>query len=377
MNFAILQTLAVYLGLAFYMFSQSKRYVLSGKWKYVVIPIIVYSIVFGFRYMVGMDYFAYLRVYQDLLSSGENMLADRWELLFQYYSKLCAFVSLPASLWFGGIAFLQLYPMIWLFKKDKEAIPYLFLIFMLGGYWLMFATTLRHILAMALWMVSLKYIIDNNGRKHFFFVLLSILVHKSMLLILPLYFLYRKKNEYFNRVNLQVLLLIVSVCFMVFPIFGSIMKNIDQIAIILGYGEYLDLDTKDLIEGYSLGAGFFINFGLNLLIIINSVRIKDYFKNNLLNITYDLYFVGVLFRHIFIDSMIFSRLNTCFDNLSFVIIAYAMLYAKKNDQRLYWILFALMLIIFFAFMYRAETNTSLFIFNWQEGLFYLKKNFDI
>src|SRR5690606_7555628 len=66
------------------------------------IALIFYSIIFGVRYGVGTDYFAYLEAYQHATIYGE--LTDNNEFLFDFLTLILAKNGFHFSIYFGIIA---------------------------------------------------------------------------------------------------------------------------------------------------------------------------------------------------------------------------------------------------------------------------------
>ena len=375
MFFAYIQTIVVYLGLAILMFTGAKKYERTGKWKHVLIPVIVYAIIFGMRYFVGSDSLHYVRIYEGFVQGKYNLdFGGRWELGFLWYTILMSSLHVPSWIYMGIISFVQLYLVVYAFRNNRKLIPWILWVFMIGGYWLTYANGLRQMIAVSLWILSLKYIANKDIKRHYCCLIIAFFFHKASVILLPFYFLCNWKKVWFKNRIVELALLAASLVLMMTPILQDMLKSIDRIAITLGYGDYLtDFDQKDIIEGASIGIGFLINLMINIIIIYNSEGIKKHFNNRLYNIVYDFFFVGAFLRNVLLNSLLFSRLNYYFDNMSWIMGAIALLYAKQRGyQTMYYSLICLYGLVFLAFIYKAEVNSALFIFEWQKDLYYLK-----
>lgn len=376
MILAYIQTFVVYLGLAYILITCSNKYVKTNSASYLYGGLLIYALVMGSRYFVGADYISYSTMYQDQLNYGEQKFSDRWELGFLLLMKSVAFFNAPTSIFLGCIAFIQLYFISGVFKDKKEVLPFLFFVFMIGSYWLTYSNALRHMLAVPIWIYSIKYISTKQWIHHYLLILLAFMFHKSALILLPVYPLYNfyvKEKCLFGNIKVQLLLFVCSLIVMNTSFLQDNFAKLDNLVLFFGYDFYFEgMDVKELIGGQSIGLGFLINKALTILLICNSNKCKQYFNSRWFNILYDMYFVGILLSHIFIDSIAFSRVNYYFNNMSLVVGALFMYYFYNSDKRNYRLMQLVYILTFLAVMYRAMDNSALFIFDWQDNLFYLK-----
>ena len=122
------------------------------------------------------------------------------------------------------------------------------------------------------------------------------------------------------------------------------------------------------------GIGAFVILFINIFLIFWSNKIKGYYNSKFLTYSYNLFFIGVLWTYVFNNSSIFSRINYYFIGFQYIIAAYTLMYlirTKKKQASI--IMIILYLLLFVGYMYKMETNTTMFLFNWQDELFYLKK----
>lgn len=145
---------------------------------------------------VGTDSGSYARSFE----SGRSKLEGDWlmqltdEAGFYYFKLFLSYLSNEYVVLFIGIALLTYTCVIKAIKRetDKIVIP-LFVFITLGLYTFVFNAA-RQGLAVAIYMLSFKYLLDH-GRKRFIkycaMVLLAATFHKTVIITLPLYFLFR------------------------------------------------------------------------------------------------------------------------------------------------------------------------------------------
>ena len=172
---------------------------------------------------------------------------------------------------------------------------------------------------------------------------------------------------------MQIILLSISLFLMNINIINVFISAVDSLIIRLGYSSYLDMSSM-MDSDVRLGVGFYIIFLVNLTLILHSKNVKRFFSLHWLNIVYDLYFIGVLWSYIFINSLLLNRINYYMYGFQYIVAAFTLVYLKETKKyKVFYLLLSLYILIFIATMYRMGENTSLYIFNWQEDLFYLKK----
>ena len=81
-----------------------------------ILPIICFSFIFGIRYNVGNDYMSYLDIYEGY--AHYYTIRDDLEIGFEFVTRLMAETGLHYSIYFGLIAFLQIFLIYYTFRKD-------------------------------------------------------------------------------------------------------------------------------------------------------------------------------------------------------------------------------------------------------------------
>lgn len=329
----------------------------------VIFAITIYSVIFGLRYGVGMDYFNYMENYEypDTITYSEPG--------FLFILRSLSSLHLPVQCFFGIIAFAQLFLIYISLKKEKEIYPFLAFSFMGGCIWLTFANGLRQELAFCLFTYSLKFIWNNRFYLYALIILLCTSLHTSAIILLALYpFLY-KKQDWFKNIKWQIILLIIALVAMNMNITSTFFSKVESLFAITNYRYYLSDDYSDLLFNESrIGVGFFINLAIEFFIISSSNKTKAYYNRPVFDIMYTLFFVGVLWKYIFWGSQLLQRINYYFYGFEFIIAAFTLSYFSKRNKSHFILLSVLILLVFVATMYRMDENTARYYFYWQQYL---------
>lgn len=154
------------------------------------------------RYEVGNDYKRYLEFfrlvsvgsYADLPTEiGFNAIVKAMQVLFGSDIYLSIFALFAAV-----TVFLMLYGLY----RLSGNFCFSFFLFMMFGYYFRSMNTVRYYTALAAAVVSIRYVLKRQYGKFVLIVLAASLVHKSVLIVLPAYYL---ANRQWNRRQLTVL----------------------------------------------------------------------------------------------------------------------------------------------------------------------------
>ena len=361
----VMQTLAVYGFLTVTLWTGA-RYS-SGKRTmfFLICAVTVYAVLFGLRSGVGMDFHSYERWYDDAALGIDSYV--HLEPGFRFLMNVCASSHLPFAVFLGIIAFVQLYLVFRSVRPFDQAWPFLALTFMLGGIWLTYANGLRQQLAFCMFAYSLRFIADRKWLKYYLCIAVAILFHNSAFILFLIYPFYVFRDEWFRRPWLQLAVLAFVLTFSNLPVAEYMAGRLDTIAGFLGYDIYFT-DGFELTQTVRRGLGYWINLSVSVCLILWSREVKSHYNDRLVSIMYDLFCFGVLWRYLFIDSLVFSRVNYYFGGFEYIYAALTLaVLCNKSDMRKI-LLIALYGMVFIAIMFRMQTNTALFMFNWQNVL---------
>lgn len=340
-----------------------------NKWEYTLIAILIYSIVFGMRYGVGVDFYGYLDAYKSALIG--NSTRD-FEIGFQFIIKVLTYIGLHSIFFFGFISFLQLYLIFKSIKTDIHIYKYLVFTFMMGCVWLGYANTIRQVLAFCIFVYSLTYIEKGKPFLHYLCILLATSVHTSAIGLIVIYPLLYWKKEWFNNINIQIALFICAW----FLGQSSELLGIKYISEILSnnglFEDNYSIYISDEYQSYmhnsvKLGIGYLTILLTDIILVTTSNKYKQALKNNLLTYMYNLYFIGILLRYTFISSMMVGRINDYFYGFKYIIASYALYYLySHNNKKLFYLLASMYIMTFIANMVNMFENTAVFRFFWEK-----------
>ena len=359
-------TITLYLSLFAIMFILCMQTVKSQNWIWAICAVIIYSIVFGMRYGVGVDYMDYLDAYQR---ASMDLGINKFEYGFMFIMNLLAKENLHFSIFFGLIAFLQLFLIFKGLKKDLYVYPFFCFVFMIGCSWLNFSNGLRQVLAFGFFVLSISYVEKRQWIKHYICILLAISMHSSATILLFLYPLFLLKENWFKNIKLQLILFAIAVICGEIDIISSnfaYFENLFSLEFIedSDYSIYAQMD-QELHRQVSKGLGFIIILATDILLVATSNMYKNSLKSKTLIYIYNLFFIGILLKYSLIQSHIVQRLNMYFYGLQIIVAAYALYFLhKEKKKRLSYTLTSLYILTFVATMLSMNKNTALFRFFW-------------
>lgn len=352
----------------------SGEYYQSNKFFYpeIVLCIISFAFVFGCRYGVGVDYFHYLYAY--------NYGTEReFEFLFQSVSDLMSNAGLHYALFFGFWAFLQIVILLYAFRKYRFLLPWIVFFLFTGNYFMSMMNIIRQQIACVIFLYALQFIDEKKLFKYLLCVAIACLFHRSSIILVVIYPLLRWKDDWFQRINVQLILFVAAVIISYLP--GLVERWIERPFLFmsqnLGFENYrlgvLSIDSLNDMSrfGANTGFGIFVNFAKYLPVILYSVKLKQYYNSSFFNMVYSLWFISVLSGFMFGHSIILNRPFVFFSDFGIFIAAAFVYYCFKNKSG--WnqpLAVAFIIVYLFMFVWiiaHGDLNTSTFTFFWQNS----------
>jgi len=362
------QTCFVYFSLILCMLLFAKRSVsLAKTGKHITvtnytffIPILVFSLVIGLRYMVGIDYERYLMLIED---GASDFYFQSIEPVYQYLILFIEKHSLHFSFFFILSAFIQIFFFYKAFDRPllfllPWAIP-LFIMTEIGS----LENGVRHFTALLIFFYSLKHIKNQKLVYYIITVLLASLFHKSVLICFPLYFFTGREiiKSVYLRFGLVLFFLLASSFLR-----GQLLSISAQLIVVLGYGNYLDADK--LVE---TGLGIYVIWIVNFILIGFYPKLKDTYHKNGFLIYWNIFYIGLLLKPLLDYIQVFSRMNWYFYKFRFLIIAFLLHYLfhhRKNPVNMFFFVFVLliMIVLFIYNIIIGSEQMSPFYFIWDQ-----------
>lgn len=381
----MIETLVVYIGLMFFMaFFANKSAKLActlprrkfHERVYFFIPIVLFSLIFGFRYGVGIDYFGYLDVY---LNPDYRML--RFEPAFLGITALCQRFELGYPVYFTLLSFFQIFFVSLAFRNHKNVLPFLYVILVASSLAISGWTNgIRQWMSICLFVYALS--LYNPNRKKtilltLFITALCPLFHFSSIVCYVIPFFFIIKTDYFTSTKVQYILLII---FIVLHFAGSsfLSSAIKDITSELGMYEHYAEDAN--YEGAEkLGIFGAFQYVMYFIIIKFNKDVKNHFSGNpSFGIIYTMGFVGILLNLLLSSSMMLLRAVLVFDFYYYILMAFYFEYfyscrrTRASKAYLYMVLF--LFISFARPMIYMKKNTTQYVFYFQEDMYSIKEH---
>lgn len=366
--FIIIQSLIVYMTIMAVLYNGGKKSANTGRIQYALYAILFYAILFGLRYAVGADTNSYIEEY-DRVQQG--ILNERNEAGFLWLEKLSASIGVHSTVFFGGLAFIQLMLVYYALRKDKYVYPYIALTFILGCVWLTYANGIRQAIALTIYFVALGF----SDKKHFYFyfalVFIASLFHKSAIILFATFLLLSFNKDLFPSRKFQYILFIVAIALGNLNIVTKFMDGLEIAATYFGYDYYFDGQySESLLRGSdSNGIGYYVNLLLPTLTIYYSPLLKKEIPN--ITKPYNVYFIGVILKYAFINSPLIQRVNYYFYGFEFIIIAFLLYVLHRHNHQAFRVVVVTLCLVFVGTLYRCFDNYSAFFFIGQEDLYRL------
>lgn len=353
----MLQSILVYsfIMLVMYISGKAAFYDKRNKQIYICISVLIFTLFAAVRYDVGVDYFSYLNEYNRLLM-GLQPTRD-YEPGFHILSLILSDLHLGPTFYFGLWAIIQISLLYIALLNFNEVKPYLGITLICFGTYFMWMNGIRQSIALMFFLLSISYASNKKAYKFLFCILIGYLFHKSILLVLPLYFLFASHKEIFPNIRTQLILVIISIILGNIGVMSLVSSYINDFAVFIGYGDQLDYEEiiANQFESGRLGWGprRIIMLLINLMTIVFSPETKRYYNNPFYIALYNIFILGVIFEMLFFESHIVMRLFYYFTGLYFILHACLLNYLLKNKKIMGVIYLCLFIIIFFANIYAA------------------------
>lgn len=328
------------------------------------IALLLISFIVGFRYKVGVDWQVYKSSF-EIFQYNPNLKHNEqtMELGFFAINKIIANWGLSYEWMFFAVALLTWY---FFFKSVPKIILPLFIFFLfVDEYFFWGLNGVRQFIALSIWLAATRFIINKKIMKYILLIGIASLFHKSVLILLPLYFLQEKKH--YNKI------LIVSM-FIGSLIVGSskgLISLTETITLWLGqhiqfintYATYIGTDLFEVNSELETGWGYIFKILVNLIIILIGNNIVK--KNPNTSIYFVLFFIGAILFNLSYNIQIISRINNYFLIVRSVVLAIIVWHYWKNFKNRYLIIgfCSLYFIIFLRAIFNSSNMCSPFQFS--------------
>ncbi len=346
----MLLSLCVYFYLAFILYILAKdqlhlrnRVRQDSFWTWQdITAIVIFAMIYGTRYNVGVDNLVYIGIY-EAIEKGREVRAETLEAGYRFVQRCCADLGFHYSIFIGFWGALQIGLIYYAMRRDKYLLPIIALFIVLGPAWLRWANIMRQAVVECAFVVMIDYVVNKKLWKYLAGVALCVLVHKSAILLLPFYFILQKpifpKNKWV-AVGCVLACTIIGLT----PTWIQSINFIETILSFLEYDAYIDnlkeiMQDQDHFRAWGPSrAGLWM---LYILAIWIYLKLRDkYTFDKRFDIYFECFFYGTcMYELIANTSQIFVRPVSYFQAFSLIVVPICLYFLwKDRKQTLYYVM---------------------------------------
>ncbi|MBO4923250.1 MAG: EpsG family protein [Bacteroidales bacterium] len=344
----------------------------------VIVMFFFFAILTGLRYDVGTDYLIYLDSY---LTGGNT----RFELLFSFIETHFSRWGIHPTIFFGLLALMQVSFFFSAFKDERYLFPFLVFFLFTNGLFGSWVNTIRQDIAICIWLFGSRYIFENKIYKYLLFCALAYGFHRSSVLFVFLYPLFRNGKDILKNIPLQLIIYLFAFILSQF-IMDYIMRLdgiMERFSSLLTLGD----SSKDFYSTYSVegsidqikeagntvvqtGVAVIFKFLCYGLIILYSKKLKSFYNSKSFNTYYFFYFIALIAK-VIMPNGAFNLMRPFQFTMPFltIMMAFFVYYLihnrnianEKMDKALgYGIIIAFIGILFFSILTSSSSGYKLY-----------------
>lgn len=377
-SFLVYGILVVFMTLLGIYSSYKQAINLNGKYSFwqieIILSLLLFSLVSGMRYDVGVDFKSYLDAYESIkFKSFSNKI--EFEPGFNWILKQFAAVDAHYSWVFGLLAFFQIFFLYFAFKKERYLYPYLSFVIITGGIYFSLMNEIRQGIATCIMIYAVRLVQERKLIPYIILGFAGFLIHRSAIIFIPIYLLLNTEKDFFKSIWLQLILLSYIIFLASTNYLKSLMSFIEKIITLIGYqGKYGNISHQmDIFEhDFTKGIRYYAPLIINIVIILYSKKLKKYLNSTIIIRYYNLYFLGALMSVLFYDNVIMQRPARYFTTMQIVISSYLLYYLwmnkKNNNFNLLIFAFIIILHIGILYAYVASNHHTRYLFFWDSQM---------
>lgn len=329
---------------------------------YTNIIILVYTLIVGLRYNVGVDYQNYYEWYRTLYITDKFPVEDA-DIGYYLLNRLTKYFNIHYCFIFIVLAFGLIFSLLKAVKFTKFLYPLYFFFF----FCIIFNESLnvmRQIMAFYIWYYAYILYLEKKIKTALIVAFIGFLFHKSSILALlwfPFLYVDICKNRFLT-------IAIVLISFILGEVFYENIKVILTLGSAIGgrLGVILTEEKLNQFEEFtagveSQGIAVIIYLCINIIIIYFSKELRNKYKDYKFSFFYNLYIVGQILNPIAMSNTMMIRANYYFDLHKILILSFFVFYYWKNKSKKYIIprlLTIIILLIYLFLHYRHIINSQ-------------------
>lgn len=341
----------------------------------IVLSILIFAILAGMRYHVGVDHISYLESYQEMLCYG-HFLRESFEPGFVFITKVFAYLNLHFFFYFAFLGALQIGFVYYAFRKEKYLLCYIGICIILGTYFLSWMNGIRQCIVACAFIPMIELVDKKKFMWYMVSIMLAFTIHKSVVILIPFYFILQYN---FKLINRKFWIIIVVLCVLLgrTPKWLHAISFIEDLLSFIGYDAYADRLGNMMNESRTLnwGPGRLVVFVLGLIIIWFYPRLREFYSDQRrkLGMYFLLFLIGICSYNLLANtSHIFLRPVDYFTIFTLPMTAYLLNYLRLKRYSLQYYSVLILACSYtiigvaktFILSYRFESDFILYKFFW-------------
>ncbi len=314
----------------------------------IVLSILIFAVVAGARYHTGFDHAMYLEQYKHLLQTGEFSRTN-FEYGFEWISKIFAWFHIHYFFYFAFWALLQIGFLYFGLRNHKHLLCWVGLGIMCGPYFLGWMNSIRQSVVVCLFVALIPLVRDRKFLPYAIIVIVAALIHKSALLLLPVFLITFLKLEE-RQINRWWLLAIFAVFVLLGmkPFWIDWFTNYQWFLNLTGYSNYTNMNDPNVVGQFrtlNWGPGRVSILISNILMIWFYPQLRAHFKNDsLLPYFFTFAFIGMCLYNLLANTTHYILRPIDYFTVFYLIVdSYLMIYLLKSNKVFVGVILAILI----------------------------------
>ncbi len=299
-------------------------------------------IISGLRSNIG-DTVYYMHSYSSNIFTWEN-IKNQKDIGFNIFQMFLQKISPDPQFMIFIVAFITNLLLVLVFYKYSKMFEMSLFIFITSGLFVTSMNGLRQFLAAAIVFTGTKFIVNGNWRAYFIIVLVAAQVHNTAYILIPLYFIVRRKA--WSGITYLLLGLAVLIVFGFNQFTSLLFSALENTQ----YADYKDVDYQ------GANALRVLVYALPIVLAYvgrEKLRKLCFYSDYIVNMS----LLALVFMMVSTQNWIFARFTFYFGLYSVLLVSWLIPLFTKRDQR--FIYFGVIICYFIYFYYEAVISLSL------------------
>lgn len=309
---------------------------------FVLFVVVTMVLVAGLQNNIGDTYF-YMHSFSLNTITWED-IEFKGEFGFNIYQMYLQKISEDPQILIFVTALITNILIVSVFYKYSRLFEISLYVYITAGMFLVSMNGIRQFLAAAIIFAATKYIMSGSWKKYVLIILLASTIHQSALVLIPIYFIVRRKawtKESYLLIFFAILLVAG------FNQFSSILFSVIEDT---KYSEYSGIN-----EGGANILRVFIHAIPVVLAYLGRDKLKEIYPNS--DYIVNLALINLIIMMIATQNWIFARFNIYFGLYNILLLSWIVKVFTKKDQKLVY--FSIMIFYFIYFYYEHVISLSI------------------